>query len=307
LSTVSAVASQYFLIRQLDEQIQKQQQAQENNIKLLNIYEAQLKEGLVAESEVLNQKAEIASLTQQLEDLRRQRQVTTLQLATLLGIPAGDLVVPEAPLTNTVKEIDVPPGLPSDLLKRRPDIIAQEFRVLSAHELVGQAKLARLPSISLTGSANAAGGASAALSALVKTWTFGIGPSINIPVFDPNTKVNIKINEAQAKQAVEQYRKTVITAFEEVEIALTNLASRKKQEAVLEEQIEHLEVVRDVQYAQLKEGLVSQLQVFDTDRQLLAAQLAKLQTHQQILSDTVTLYNALGGGWSMENVDEAEL
>ena len=306
LTLVSDVASRYFLIRQLDEQIQQQRQTQENNIKLLKIYEAQLKEGLVAESQVLSQKAELASLTQQLEDLNRQRQVTTFNLATLLGVPAGDLVVPVAPLTKTVQVMEVPSGLPSDLLSRRPDIIAQEYQVLSAHELVGQARLAKLPSIELSSSANASG-ASKALSTLIKTWTFGIGPNINIPIFDPNVNARLKTNEASAKVAEEQYRKTVMTAFEEVEVSLTNLASRKKQKQVLENQIKHLSIVRDVQYAQLKEGLVSQLQVFDTDRQLLAAQLAQLQTHQQILSDTVTLYKALGGGWSVDSVEQAEL
>ena len=99
----------------------------------------------------------------------------------------------------------------------------------------------------------------------------------------------------------------MIRAFEEVEISLTNLASRKRHKRLLEEQIEHLNIVRKTRYAQLQEGLVSQLEVFETDRTLLAAQLGKLRTHQQILSDTVTLYKALGGGWPVENVGQAGL
>ncbi len=299
LTLVSDVATKYFEIRQFDEQIEQQRKSMEFNNQLLRIYSAQHKEGLVAESELLSQQAEIDALTKDMLDLQRQRQVAELNLATLLGIPAGNLKVPVAPLTDTVQSLDVPAGLPSDLLARRPDIIATEYRVLAAHELVGQAKLAKLPSISLTGKA---GSSSDALSGLLKQWTFGIGPSISIPIFDPSVEVNIRTTKASAKVAEEEYRRTVVKAFEEVETALTNLASRKRQKTLLEEQIHNLAIVRDVRYARLKEGLVSQLEVFDTDRTLLSAQQTLLQTHQQILSDTVTLYKALGGGWPKEYV-----
>jgi multidrug efflux system outer membrane protein len=299
LTLVSDVATKYFEIRQFDEQIEQQRKTMEFNNQLLSIYSAQYKEGLVAESELLSQQAEIDALTKDMLDLQRQRQVAELNLATLLGIPAGDLNVPVAPLMDTVQSLDVPAGLPSDLLARRPDIVAAEYRVLAAHELVGQARLAKLPSISLTGSA---GSASNALSEILKTWTFGLGPSITIPIFDPSVEANLKTNKASAKVAEEEYRRTVVKAFEEVETALTNLASRKRQKKLLEEQIRNLTVVRDVRYARLKEGLVSQLEVFDTDRTLLSAKQTLLQTHQQILSDTVTLYKAVGGGWPKEYV-----
>lgn len=306
LTLVSDVASRYFLIRQLDEQIEKQGETQDRNLLLLGIYEAQVGEGILPEAQLLSQKAEIAGLRQQLEDLRRQRQVAELSLATLLGIPAGELKVPKANLTNVVKLMAVPAGLPSELLKRRPDIIAQEYRVLAAHELVGQAKLEKLPTISLTGDVTGSG-PSAALSKLIKTWTFGLGPSVRIPIFDKGIEARIKKRKASTKVAEETYKDTVMRAFEEVEILLTNLNSRIKQKALLENQIKHLSIVKQTRYAQLEEGLVSQLQVFDTDRTLLAAELAKLQTHQQILSDTVTLYKALGGGWLSEDVQPADL
>ncbi len=306
LTLVSDVASRYFLIRQLDEQIDKQGETQDRNLLLLGIYEAQVSEGLLPEAQLLSQKAEIASLRQQLEDLRRQRKVAELSLATLLGIPAGELEVPKANLTNVVKLMEVPAGLPSELLKRRPDIIAQEYRVLAAHELVGQAKLEKLPTISLTGAVEGSG-PSAALSKLIKTWTFGLGPNVRIPIFDKSIEARIKKRTASTKVQEETYKDTVIRAFEEVEILLTNLNSRIKQKAFLENQIKHLSIVKQTRYAQLEEGLVSQLQVFETDRTLLAAELAKLQTHQQILSDTVTLYKALGGGWLMEDVKLTDL
>ena len=88
-----------------------------------------------------------------------------------------------------------------------------------------------------------------------------------------------------------------MAAFEEVENALVNLDAHKKQKVELQEQTDHLKVVAAQVEAQLKEGIVSQLEVFETERSLLTAQLALLANHQQILTDTVTLYKAMGGGW----------
>ena len=99
-------------------------------------------------------------------------------------------------------------------------------------------------------------------------------------------------------------RNRIVKAYEEVETALLNVSSRKQQKQELIKQIENLRVVRNVQYAQLEEGLVSQLEVFETDRSLLAAQQSLLSTHQQILSDMVNLYKALGGGWPAEVVSQ---
>jgi len=196
----------------------------------------------------------------------------------------------------------VPAGLPSQLLARRPDLIAAEYRVLETYNLVGQAKLAQLPTISLTGRA---GSASFALTDLLKTFTFSFLPSINIPVLDPSVRARVKTTEAQTTVAEQQYRATVMAAFEEVENALVNLDSHTRQRVELQQEVEQLSVVAAQIDAQLKEGVISQLQVFETERTLLAAQLALLANHQQILSDTVTLYKALGGGWPTVDVQNA--
>lgn len=299
LTLVSDVASTYFLIRQLDEQSSQQSKSLEKNKQILGIYERQYQDGLVARTTVLQQRAEVSNLQQQLLELKRQRQVAENQLATLLGVPAGELKVPVAGLLETVRVPEVPAGLPSDLLARRPDIIAAEYRVLQAYDLVGQARLARLPSFSLTANG---GFVSSVLSSLLKGFTLGLAPAINIPIFDPSLKAKVHVNEARAQVAVEQYRKTVITAYEEVENALVNLASHKRQLKTLEEQVSDLKTVNEQIRAQLRIGLVSQLEVFESERRLLATELQLLAVHQQILSDTVTLYKALGGGWQREVV-----
>ncbi len=134
----------------------------------------------------------------------------------------------------------VPGGLPSQLLARRPDIIAAEYRVLSAYNIVGQARLAQLPSISLT----ARGGtASFALSDLLKSFTFGFMPSINLPMLDPNVRARVKTTEANIGVVENEYGRTVMTAFEEVESALVNVDAHKRQRIELQQQVDQLRVV----------------------------------------------------------------
>jgi NodT family efflux transporter outer membrane factor (OMF) lipoprotein len=294
LTLVSDVSTTYFQILQFDEQINQQQQTLAKNKQILATYEAMFQNGLVPQTRVLQQRAEINRESHDLIELGRLRALAGNALATLLGTPAGEFTVPAAYLQQRVQLPVVPEGLPSQLLKRRPDIVAAEYRVLVAHDLVGQARLAQLPSISLTGRG---GTSSLALGLLLRSFTVGLLPSINFPMFDPGVKARLKTSEARTEVAEQQYRRTVIGAFEEVENALVNLDAHRRQRAELQQQADRLGVVAAQVEAQLKEGMVSQLEVFEAERTLLAAQLALLANHQQILSDTVTLYKALGGGW----------
>jgi NodT family efflux transporter outer membrane factor (OMF) lipoprotein len=294
LTLVSDVSTTYFQIMQFDEMVDQQQRTLAKNQEILAAYEAMLQQGLVPQTRVMQQRAEINRMSRDLIELRRLRALATNALATLLGTPAGELDVPAGALQARVMLPSVPEGLPSQLLKRRPDVVAAEYRVLVAHDLVGQAKLAQLPSISLTGRG---GTSSLALGSLLKSFTFGLLPSINFPIFDPSVKARLKTSEARTEVAEQQYRRVVMGAFEEVENALVNLDAHRRQRIELQQQAEQLGTVAIQVEAQLKEGMVSQLEVFEAQRSLLAAQLALLANHQQILSDTVTLYKALGGGW----------
>jgi outer membrane protein, multidrug efflux system len=301
LTLVSAVGTAYFQIRQFDEQIDQQQQAVARNRQILDIYQGMLDEGLIPKTQVLQQEAEINNLQNGLLDLQRQRKLTENSLATLMGMPADTLRVPKAPLRNSVTPMAVPAGLPSELLIRRPDIVAAEYRVLRSVNLEGQASLAQLPSISLTGRA---GVAAFSLADIMSTTTLGLSSLLSFPVFDPNVRAQIKVSAAQTKVAEEEYRRSVFGAFEEVENALTNLSARKAQLQELESRREKLATVSDQMHAQLEEGLVSQLEVFEVERTLLSAEQEMLANHWQILTDTLILYKALGGGWPKEVVGQ---
>lgn len=302
LELIAGVSTTYFQILQFDDQIDQQQKTIATNRQILTIFEGMEKNGLVPHTQVLTQRAELNRLTRDLLELRRSRDLADNALSTLVGIPAGDFKVPDGHLQKRVKAPAVPSGLPSQLLARRPDLIAVEYRVLEAYDLVGQAKLVQLPTISLTGRG---GSASFQLTDLLKAFTFSFLPSINIPILDPSIRAHVKTTEAQTTVFEQQYRSTVMNAFEEVENPLVNLDSHTKQRAELRQEVEYLTIVAAQIDAQLEEGVISQLEVFETERTLLAPQLALLANHQQILSDTVTLYKALGGGWSSVDVKSA--
>ena len=302
LTLVAGVSTTYFQILQLDEQLERQQRALVKNRQILAIYETMHRNGLAPDTQVLRQRAEINRLTKEELELRRARLVSEHALATLVGVPAGELKVPPGRLQGNVQAPVVPAGLPLDLLARRPDVVAAEYRVLESHNLVGQAKLAQLPSIGLPGRG---GTAAFSLGDLLKSFTFGLLPSINLPIFNPGIKARVVTTEAQVKVFENDYKRTVIAAYEEVENALVNLDAHRQQNVELRQQVEQLERVAAQTQVQLAAGLISQLEVFETERSLLAAQLELLASHQQVLSDTVTLYKALGGGWAPVEVANA--
>lgn len=294
LSLVSDVAITYFQILQFDEQTKQQDKVLHDSQRVLKTLESLHQEGVIENTRVLQQKAEVNQQTKDFLEIKRLRAIAENSLATLVGVPAGDMHIQPGTLTQDVTIVDVPAGLPSDLLMRRPDIVAAEYRVLRAHNLAAEAKLARLPSFGLTGRA---GSASLKLTDLLKSFTIGILPSLDIPIFDPAVNTRLKVSEAEAKVAREEYRSVVIKAYQDVENALVNLDSHKQQRKELLSQLGELRSVAGTVNEQLREGTVSQLEVFESGRSLLAAEIALLENKQLILSDTVRLYKALGGGW----------
>lgn len=303
LTLVSDVSTNYFEIRRSDEAIAQLERAMRRNRGILTIYESRFREGLVPQTQFLQQGAEISGLENQRLDFVRRREVAENGLATLLGTPAGELDVPVAGLRSAIQVVEVPAGLPSQLLSRRPDILAAEYRVLAAHNRVGEARLAKLPSLSLTGRA---GTSAFDVGDLAKSWTYTLAETLVFPLFDPSRNAQIEVNETRTRVAEEQYRVTVITAFEEVESALANLSVRRQQSKALGDQLDNLRLVAVQVQAQIREGIASQLELFEAERSLLSAELALLENHYQRLTDTVQLYKALGGGWSQETVMEIQ-
>jgi NodT family efflux transporter outer membrane factor (OMF) lipoprotein len=299
LQIASEMARQYFRLRQLDELMRIYDLYIADSERILGIYEARAAESLISGDVVLRQRAELRRLERERQELTRDRLTVQNGIAALLGQPAGTLEIPPADLRDVVAEVEVPAGLPSDLLERRPDILAAEYRVLAAFNLAGQARLDRLPSIALTGNA---GSVSGSFGDLLNQWVLGGGPVISIPLFDPGKKAQVAVREADVKIASDQYRATVVRAFQEVEDTLINLSSRSGQLTKAGDALNDLQKANAINQAKFEEGLLSQLEVLEDQRSRLQSEQVALDLFARRLNDLVVLYKALGGGWSRESI-----
>jgi multidrug efflux system outer membrane protein len=202
-------------------------------------------------------------------------------------------------LTEQVMPIEVPAGLPSDLLERRPDILRAEQELSAATSRIGVAKADRFPQITLTG---LLGVASPQLSNLFKSGTeFGAaGAGLAAPLFNAQTLgFQQKVAEAQARQALAQYEKTILIAFREVEDALVAVHTVRQQIEAQEAQVNALRSALHLADIRYRGGLSNYLDVLTAKRNLFDAELALTATRRLHLVSIVQLYKALGGGWSI--------
>lgn len=297
LVMVAGVIDTYFQLRQIDLQRRSQRDAIAQNERILALYQRLYIRGLGTSEQVSRQEAELHAMRYGLNDLERARALAENALATMVGAVPGEFRLDDTSDRGAVVVPTVPAGLPSDLLARRPDLLAAEYRLLQQVNLEGQARLSQLPTVGLTG---LGGSASYGLKGLLDTWTGALSSVVQFPVFDPNTRARIRVSAAQVEVAEQQYRASVVQAFEEVEAVLINLDSRYRQQAALEAMRDKLGEVQHLVQRRLELGLVSQLEVLEQERSLLAAELALIENEWQIAATTVALFKAVGGGWPAE-------
>lgn len=297
ITLVAEVANQYLTLRALDEQLAlthrtliAQQSSYELTQKRFDVGNVSGLDLSSAQTLVETAKANLAAVAQQ--RAQAENALTLLVGQTLpADLPAGQPFNAQGLLT------DLPAGLPSDLLERRPDIIEAEHQLKAANANIGAARAAFFPSISLTGSY---GSASRQLGNLFKpgqlAWNFM--PQISLPIFEAGKNIaGLDLSNVNKKIAAAQYEKAVQGAFREVADAL---AAR----AMLEQQIaaqEALEKATAQRYklAELRyrNGVDSYLTLLDAQRSLYSAQQGLIQARLARLTNLVTLYKALGGGW----------
>ncbi|MHA6129094.1 efflux RND transporter outer membrane subunit EmhC [Pseudomonas fluorescens group sp. PF-1] len=248
---------------------------------------------------VENARAQLAKYTRQ---VAQDENSLVLLLGT--GIPAN---LPAArPLSDELLA-DVPPGLPSDLLQRRPDILQAEYNLKAANANIGAARAAFFPSISLTANA---GTLSPDLSGLFKggsgTWLFQ--PQINLPIFNAGSlSASLDYSKIQKDIGVANYEKSIQTAFQEV---ADGLAARQTYVQQLQAQQDFVSANQD--YYRLAErryriGVDSNLTFLDAQRQLFSAQQALVTDRLAQLVSQVNLYKALGGGWNEQTAKNEPL
>ncbi len=295
LELVSGVAQAYFDLRQLDMQLDTAKRTLQSWEESVGIAQARLRQGMTSKLDADQFEAERANAAARAAELERLVVQKENELSVLLGrnpsqISRGQL------LTEQVMPPEVPAGLPSDLLQRRPDILESEQELAAATARIGVAKAERFPKITLTG---LLGVASPQLSSLGKG-TFGAaGLGLAGPLLNAQTLgFQQKAAEAQVRQALAQYEKTILVAFREVEDALVAVRTVRQQSEAQESQVAALRSALHLADQRYRGGLSNYLDVLTAKRNLFDAELALTATRRLHLVSIVQLYKALGGGWS---------
>jgi multidrug efflux system outer membrane protein len=301
---VASVATAYFTLQTLDEQLAITLRTVGTRQKFVDLTQAQHDRGTVSELDVATAQAQLAVAKANLPDLKRQIGQTEDQLSVLLGHNPDQILrsagAAAAPGTDHAPPPIPAAGLPSSLLERRPDLREAEQNLVAANAQVGVAKANLFPSITLTA---VGGGASAALSSLfsgpARTWS--IGGNVLQPLLNPQRNLyQLDLADAQKRQALLQYQKSVQTAFQEVSDALI----AREQDADLQEaeeaQVDAQRRANTIALARYRVGYASYFNVIDADRDLFTAELTLSAARLNTLLSVVQLYRALGGGWQAQ-------
>jgi multidrug efflux system outer membrane protein len=299
LSVQADVAANYFTVRDLDAQLQVYAQNVSLREQALQLVQSKFGAGDIAELDVVRARAELATARSDAMTAQRHRAAAEHSLAVLLGKSPSEFSMAASPLQPV--QIRIPPGLPSALLERRPDIAAAERAMAAANARIGVAKAAYFPSLSITGSA---GFESATLGDLFK-WSsraFILGPlvgtAMTVPIFDGGRRAgNLANARAVFEEDVANYRQQVLKAFQEVEDNLSDLRILEQQTQTQNEAVQASTRAAHISRTQYREGAVNYLDVIDADRTVLQSQLTAVQLSGVQAVATVNLVRALGGGW----------
>ena len=296
LQLVSGVAEAYFDLRQFDMQLEVARRTLQSWEDSVKIAQARLRQGVISKIDADQFEAERANASARVAELTRHMVQKENQLSVLLGRNPGPIQRGRS-LTDQILPPEVPPGLPSELLQRRPDLVQAEQMLAAATARIGVAKADRFPRLSITG---ILGVASPQLSRLVADETaFGVaGPSIVGPLLNAQILgFQQEAVEAQARQTIAEYEQAILVAFREVEDALAAVATAREQRAAQARQVGALRSALQLASLRYKGGLANYLDVLVAQRNLFDAELALTATHRLQLVSVVQLYKALGGGW----------
>jgi len=294
ISLISVVAGTYFQLLDFRHRLEISEQTLESRIDSLDIIEKKFNKGIIPEIDVNQAQIQKEIAAAAIPVFERSISSTENTLNILLGRLPGE-IKKDAGLNDQIFP-DIPVGLPSSLLERRPDIMTAEYLLKAQTAEIGVAEAMRFPSVNLTG---ILGFASDDLSDLIShgdAWS--IGGSLFGPVYDFNkNKLRVVIEEEQAKQALYTYENTILQAFREVDDALNEIRTYKNQIASVERKLTAAANATTLSTLRYDQGFASYLEVLDSERTLFSVELELSELKQQYHNSYVRLYKALGGGW----------
>jgi len=293
---VGDVATAYLTLRQLDYELEISRRTLQTRQESLELTQSRRSGGVSTLLDLRQAEQLVDTAAQTIPVIQQQIEQTENQIRLLLGDSPGEVTRGRS-LTAQDLAPEVPAGLPSDLLERRPDIRAAEQLLVAANAEIGVARAAYFPQLSLSGTL---GGQSSQLTSLINgphsTWN--LAPQLTQPIFTAGRlKSNVRLAEAEREEMLVQYQKTIQTAFSEVSNSLIAhqrvRESREQQEALVVALQDRLRLA----YIRYRGGVDTQLDALDADRDLFQAELTLSQIRRDELLTVVQLYKALGGGW----------
>jgi outer membrane protein, multidrug efflux system len=296
ITLVSQVADAYFSLRELDDELDISRRTLTTRRESLDLTRTRQSGGVATLLDLRQGEQLVYTAAETIPTLQQQIEQTENQISLLLGKNPGEVLRGRS-LTEQEMPPEVPAGLPSALLERRPDIRAAEQNLIAANAQIGVAKAAYFPQISLTGFL---GGQGTQLSSLFSgpsaVWNFA--PQVTQPIFTAGRlKSNVKLQEALRDSALIEYEKTIQTAFTEVSNAL--IAHQRVRESRVQQEllVAALQDRTRLAYLRYRGGVDLLLNALDADRDLFQAELTLSQIRFSELDSVVQLYKALGGGW----------
>jgi len=302
---VAEVGRAYLTLRALDLTLEVSKRTVASRKQSLDLVQARLDGGVVGIIDVRQAEALLYTATKTIPEIERQIEQTENFINILLGQNPGP-VKRGRPLDQQITAPQLPPGLPSDLLTRRPDIRQAEQQLVAANAQIGVAKALLYPQITISGFA---GGGTAKIdgSNFGPFGVFNVLPAITLPIFNMGRlQANVDYNEARAQEAGLRYQQTLLQAFREVSDAFVDIRKRqefRQQQELLVKSLADASVVAKLRY---EGGVSSYLEVLDTERQLFDAEIQLVQVKRDESVSVIQLYKALGGGWQTETASVAE-
>ena len=296
-SLVAMVVRSWLLAVQATQQEDLLQEMVQSASKLVDMTQHRLKAGIGNEQEVAQAQASLGEYRDRLRQMQLARTQALRALEILLGRYPGAEVQTAARLPDM--PAPVPAGLPSELLERRPDVVAAERRVAAAFNLTEEARAARLPKISLTATL---GAVSSELIVLQNhdNPTMGVGGSLLWPIFTGGAlKAQVDIRTAEQQEAVATYGAVGLRAFDEVEGALASETALRERQAILEQVAGDSRRSMELATVQYKIGSIDLRSVLQEELRLYNTLLTLVQIHRERLVQRVNLHLALGGGFGL--------
>ena len=295
LSLISTVAGTYFQVMEFNAKAKIAESTYAVRDSSYLILKQRFEAGIIPAIDVNHSRIQKAIAATAIPVYRRK----AIQAQNLLNVLTGEnhKILEFTNVLNTYSEVPkIPAGLPSDILNRRPDIMMAEQELAAQSAMVGAAKAARLPSISLTGMFGLAGDDLSRLTSGNPAWN--ISGSILGPIFNFGKNTNrIKAERARTEAAVYRYENVVLNAFREVEDALISIETLKQEEIAIQEHVEAALEASKLSAERYDKGIASYIEFLESQRQAFDAQMSLTGNKQDLLEAYIKLYQALGGGW----------